>query len=65
MTARVCTSWYRAPEIIVASSSVDRLDVSPTEEDCTYGLPIDLWSYVAVVYEMLAGKPLARANSGA
>ena len=65
MTARMCTSWYRAPELIAACSSVDHLDVSPAEKLCGYGLPVDAWSYGAVVYEMLAGKPLVRAASGA
>ena len=65
MTAHTCTSWYRAPELIVVCSSVDHLDVSPEEGVHEYGLPVDVWSYGAVVYEMLAGKPLARAYSGA
>ena len=59
MTALVCTSWYRAPELLV------RLDAREAYTQIRYGMSIDVWSYGAVVYEMLAGEPLARAIDGA
>ncbi len=65
MTANVCTAWYRAPELAVGSVSHDGLDMTPTgRQRCVYGAPVDVWSYGAVVYEMLVGKPLARAWTG-
>ena len=57
MTARVCTLWYRAPEILAYHLS----DEDSGPHACRYGTPADVWSYGAVVYEMLLGKPLARA----
>ena len=66
MTAHVCTAWYRAPELLVATSSVQRLDrqTEPGATQC-YGASVDVWSFGAVVYELLSGKQLARAFSGA
>ena len=67
MTTHVCTSWYRAPEVLVATTTPDLLDayVTDAKEKIKYGMSMDVWSYGAVVYEMLAGKPLARAADGA
>ena len=67
MTKRVCTAWYRAPELLVHTGGVDSLDVHSSgysDPLCSYGLPVDVWSFGSVVYEMLAGKPLARADTG-
>ena len=66
MTAHVCTAWYRAPELLVATSSVNRLD-RETEPGATqlYGASVDVWSFGAVVYELLSGEQLARAFTGA
>ena len=68
MTKRVCTAWYRAPELLVHTGGVDSLDVDSSgysDPECSYGLPVDVWSFGSVVYELLAGKPLARADTGA
>jgi len=43
MTDYVATRWYRAPEILVASSK--------------YGTPVDLWSLGCIFAEMLGGTP--------
>ena len=59
MTARVCTFWYRAPELM--AYNVDKAGDDAGPNACRYGTPVDVWSYGAVVYEMLLGKPLARA----
>ena len=66
MTAHVCTAWYRAPELLVATSSVNRLD-RETEPGATqlYGASVDAWSFGAVVYELLSGEQVARAFTGA
>ena len=66
MTACVCTAWYRAPELIVVTFTPGRLDAHLMDEQkVMYGMGLDVWSYGAVVYEMLAGKPLARSYDGA
>jgi len=59
MTARVCTFWYRAPELM--AYNLDRDGEDSGAHACRYGTPADVWSYGAVVYEILLGKPLARA----
>jgi len=66
MTTHVCTSWYRAPELLVATATLDQLDAYlDTEKTTSYGMSLDVWSYGAVVYEMLEGTPLAQSGSGA
>ena len=65
MTARVCTAWYRAPELLAETASADRLEKSEDGPAIKYGVAVDIWSYGAVVYEMLAGEALARASTGA
>ncbi len=65
MTALVCTSWYRPPELWAVT--MDDHDVDQDFEDTTpYGSSLDVWSFGAVVYEALSGETLARrARNGA
>ena len=66
MTAYVCTAWYRASELLAATATPHELDAP--HRSCPkveYGMSFDVWSYGAVVYETLAGEPLARACDGA
>ena len=66
MTALVCTAWYRAPELlnnIVTAGRVDRVD--DRDQLTMYGAAVDVWSYGAVMYEMLAGEQLAASRTGA
>lgn len=44
MTNRVCTIWYRAPELLLGSIK--------------YGPEVDIWSAGCVMAELLSGKPL-------
>ncbi|XP_066376570.1 probable serine/threonine-protein kinase At1g54610 [Miscanthus floridulus] len=44
LTSRVVTLWYRAPELLLGSTS--------------YGVGIDLWSAGCLLAEMFFGKPL-------
>lgn len=60
MTARVMTSWYRAPEVLAYTCDEDLAEFPTTAH---YGLPADVWSYGAVLYEMIVGKPLARSET--
>ena len=66
MAAHVCMSWCRAPELPAATVTPGELDAHHrpyVKFEC--GMSLDVWSYGAVVYEILAGKPLARASDGA
>jgi len=65
MTARVCTAWYRPPELW--AGTMDDHDVDADHDETTlYDSSLDVWSFGAVVYETLAGETLAhRATSGA
>ncbi len=52
MTARVCTVWYRPPELLFR----DR------EQRCLrYGSPVDVWGMGCILYELLHGTPMAAA----
>jgi serine/threonine protein kinase len=44
MTNRVCTIWYRAPELLLGSIK--------------YGTEVDVWSAGCVMAELLNGRPL-------
>ena len=56
LTPRVCTSWYRAPELLF-------LDVEGVEvTEARYGAAVDVWSLGCIVYELVAGCPLCRAR---
>ena len=57
MTARVCTAWYRGPELLREEDS-DREE----EDIMQYGLSLDVWSFGTVFFELLFGKPLARSD---
>ncbi|KAF7683452.1 putative cell division protein kinase [Astathelohania contejeani] len=48
MTNRVCTLWYRAPELLLGSTS--------------YDTKVDSWSIGCVIVEMRTGKAPFRAN---
>ena len=68
MTPGVCTAWYRAPELLSESATAKLLD-KPLHESLppvAYGAAMDVWSYGAVVFELLTGgEKLARAMHGA
>ena len=65
MTAMVCTAWYRPPELWAVTMDEHDLD-QDIEEAAPYGTSLDVWSFGAVVYEVLAGETLARrARNGA
>jgi serine/threonine protein kinase len=65
MTALVATAWYRAPEFLHATMTPTCLDaVSADPQRCGYGAPMDVWSYGAVLWEMLEGRPLVFAATG-
>ena len=58
MTADVCTSWYRAPELFFC----DRACFEDSSET-RYSAAIDVWSVGCIVFELLAGRPLCRAGT--
>ena len=65
MTAMVCTAWYRPPELWAVTMDDHDLD-QDIEEAVPYGTSLDVWSFGAVVYEVLAGETLVRrARNGA
>ena len=68
MTKAVCTVWYRAPELLVYTGGITTLEVYSTsgfaDPLCSYGLPVDVWSFGSAVYELLSSKPLVRASTG-
>ncbi|ESQ47083.1 hypothetical protein EUTSA_v10027682mg [Eutrema salsugineum] len=49
LTSRVVTLWYRAPELLMGSTS--------------YGVSIDLWSVGCVFAEILMGKPILKGRT--
>ena len=69
MTAKVCTAWYRPPELWACTMDDHVIDAdqnSDDEETTPYGYSLDVWSFGAVVYEALSGETLARrAQNGA
>ena len=69
MTPGVCTAWYRAPELLSDSTTAELLDkpgAGDSKPTVGYGAAMDVWSYGAVVYELLTGgQQLARASHGA
>lgn len=44
LTSRVVTLWYRAPELLLGSTS--------------YGAAIDMWSVGCILAELFVGKPI-------
>ena len=61
MTAKERTAWYRPPELWAGTMDDHLIDA-----DQSYGPPLDVWSFGAVVYEVLSGEILARrSGSGA
>ncbi|KAJ0230834.1 hypothetical protein HA466_0303840 [Hirschfeldia incana] len=49
LTSRVVTLWYRAPELLMGSTS--------------YGVSIDIWSVGCVFAEILMGKPILKGRT--
>jgi cell division cycle 2-like protein len=49
MTKEIMTLWYRAPEVLL--------------DNLLYTKEIDLWSAGTIIYEMLTGTQMFRANS--
>ena len=65
MTARVCSAWYRPPELWAVTMD-DHGEDENFEETTPYGFSLDVWSFGAVVYEALSGETLSRrAGTGA
>ena len=44
LTSRVVTLWYRAPELLLGSTS--------------YGIAVDMWSVGCIIAELFVGKPI-------
>ena len=69
MTAKVCTAWYRPPELWAGTMDDHVIDADQhfdDEETTPYGSSLDVWSFGAIVYEVLSGETLARrAGNGA
>ena len=69
MTAKVCTAWYRPPELWAGTMDDHVVDADASSDDVEttpYGPSLDVWSFGAVVYEALSGETLARrARNGA
>ena len=69
MTAKVCTAWYRPPELWAGTMDDHVIDADASSDDVEttpYGPSLDVWSFGAVVYEALSGETLARrARNGA
>ena len=69
MNAKVCTAWYRPPELWACTMDDHVIDADQNfddEETTPYGYSLDVWSFGAVVYEALSGETLARrAQNGA
>lgn len=49
LTSRVVTLWYRAPELLMGSTS--------------YSVSVDLWSVGCVFAEILTGSPLLKGRT--
>ena len=70
MTAKVCTAWYKPPELWACTMDDHVIDADQNfndEETTPYGYSLDVWSFGAVVYEALSGETLLarRAQNGA
>ena len=65
MSAAVSTAAYRAPELIAATMTPACVDDKHGPLRVAYGAAIDVWSYGAVLWEMLQGMPLVVAATGA
>lgn len=44
LTEGVATRWYRAPEVLLGSTS--------------YSTPADIWSFGCIIYEIVCQKPM-------
>ena len=49
MTKEIMTLWYRAPEVML--------------NNLKYDTSLDLWTAGTIIYEMLAGVPMFKADS--
>ena len=66
MTPLVCIAPYRAPELLPATVTAEALDmIAEPRGGEKYGAAVDVWSFGAVLCELLTGQPLVRASSGA
>ena len=64
MTALVCTAWDRPPGLWALT--MDDHVVDQGDDVCTPYVPsLDVWSFGAVIYEVLSGETLGgRAGNG-